>query len=334
MPLTISTYSETDTLTDFPVLVKLSSARIDYATTCETDIRFYDSTGNHLYKETEKWNEAGDSFIWVKVPIIHPGVTNTIWAYFGSTNAVADSKTNVWNSGYEGVWHLNEASGTVYDSTSNAINSSTQSETYNVTGQINGGGGFNGSSNYLDFGTGVGTIASGGITISSWVQGASIAGALRGMIEKRYSDGVDNVNYGFVVAASGKLEFYYMDAGRTYHVWDSTSTITALGIDDGDWHSLAVSFTYGTTASIALYVDGVAKGGSWVSGDGTADPITGVGQHLVIGSEWYPSAASSFFLGNMDDCRISGSQLSSSWIKAEYLAGTDALITYGATEAR
>ncbi|KKS21017.1 MAG: hypothetical protein UU80_C0036G0004, partial [candidate division WWE3 bacterium GW2011_GWA1_41_8] len=60
-------------LTNFPVLVKLNSDRIDYSKTqgYGQDIRFTDSDGNTpLSYEIEKWDETGESIVWVKVPNI------------------------------------------------------------------------------------------------------------------------------------------------------------------------------------------------------------------------------------------------------------------------
>ncbi len=101
-------------LTDFPVLVSLSSpANIDYAKTMDQgeDLRVLDADGTTVLKyEIEKWNEAGTSTVWVKVPQINSGVnTDYIWMYYNNPGETdAQDAANVWSNGYAGAWHLDE----------------------------------------------------------------------------------------------------------------------------------------------------------------------------------------------------------------------------------
>ena len=61
------------------------------------------------------------AYIWVNVPEIDAcTTTDSIYMYYGNSSATdAQNKTGVWNSGYAGVWHLNETSGNNSDSTIN-----------------------------------------------------------------------------------------------------------------------------------------------------------------------------------------------------------------------
>ncbi|MCD6414368.1 MAG: DUF2341 domain-containing protein [Candidatus Diapherotrites archaeon] len=124
MKITMNNSESTENLVDFPLLVKLTSSRIDYSRTSATDIRFYDADGSTLLpKETEEWNASGDSFIWVKVPQIDAGSTSDyIWAYYNCSNTNSDNPASVWDSSFITVFHLNEDSGGVVDSTSNNYN--------------------------------------------------------------------------------------------------------------------------------------------------------------------------------------------------------------------
>ena len=109
-----------ENLVDFPVLVQLDSSRIDYSLTQNdgADLRFVDRDGTLLPHEIETWNEAGTSYVWVKVPQIDGSSgTDHIWLYYG--NAAAPDAQNVaavWNSGYVAVYHLDD---TLQDSTVN-----------------------------------------------------------------------------------------------------------------------------------------------------------------------------------------------------------------------
>lgn len=74
----------------FQVKIVLDSS-FDYshANSDGSDIRFYDTSWNPLPYWIEKWNEGGESVIWVKVP--NAG-TNRIYMFYG--NSSASSKSN------------------------------------------------------------------------------------------------------------------------------------------------------------------------------------------------------------------------------------------------
>src|SRR3990167_5742171 len=111
--ITFDNSAQAENLTNFPVLVKLDSTRIDYANTQDSgqDIRFADSDGTTLLSyEIEKWDETGSSFVWVKVPQIDTSSnTDYIYMYYGNSEASdAQSANGVWDSNFKSVWHLKE----------------------------------------------------------------------------------------------------------------------------------------------------------------------------------------------------------------------------------
>jgi len=65
--LTFDNTAQTENLTEFPVLIKLNSSRIDYSQTQDAgqDIRFTDADGTLLTYEIESWEESRDSYVWV-----------------------------------------------------------------------------------------------------------------------------------------------------------------------------------------------------------------------------------------------------------------------------
>ena len=108
--LTFNNSLQTEDLTDFPVLVKLDSSRIDYskAKANGDDLRFIDA-GNAtiLSYEIESWNPSGVSYIWVRVPKIDKQSSNDfIHMYYGNASAAAGQNRNgVWTKNFVGVWH-------------------------------------------------------------------------------------------------------------------------------------------------------------------------------------------------------------------------------------
>jgi hypothetical protein len=94
-------------LTNFPVLVKLTSSQLDFtkAQSAGQDIRFTDYLGNSLKYEIEDWSQASSTAdVWVKIPAISGTVDTNFYMYYGNpTVADAQDKTNVWNNGQVGV---------------------------------------------------------------------------------------------------------------------------------------------------------------------------------------------------------------------------------------
>ncbi len=124
-------YRGLSTLTDFPVLIRLSAARNDFDySRCANgaDLRFSDAEGNVLSQEIDTWNPVGESLVWVKVPLFN--VETKITAHYGYTGEgalPANDPTNVWSSGYVGVWHMGENGVPLADSSGVSVPISTDS---------------------------------------------------------------------------------------------------------------------------------------------------------------------------------------------------------------
>ena len=116
--ITFDNSAQAENLTNFPVLVKLDSTKIDYSNTQDSgqDIRFTDSDGTTLLSyEIEEWNETATSSIWVKVPQIDASSnTDHIYMYYGNTAATdGQGATSVWGQNFKGVWHMKDEAGAV-----------------------------------------------------------------------------------------------------------------------------------------------------------------------------------------------------------------------------
>lgn len=125
-------------LTDFPVMIKLDSTRIDYAQvqSAGQDLRFTNDAGTLLSYEIEKWDAAGTSVVWVKVPTLATYPTkSSIWMYYGNGAASDAQSSAAWDANHRGVWHL---SGNGNDATSNA-NNGTVTGAVSATSQVGNG---------------------------------------------------------------------------------------------------------------------------------------------------------------------------------------------------
>lgn len=87
MKIGLDGYTKDETLTNFPLLVVFHAgvSRFDYSTFASPaggDLRFTDADGTReLSYEIERWNTAGTSYVWARVPALRAGAR--IYAYWG-----------------------------------------------------------------------------------------------------------------------------------------------------------------------------------------------------------------------------------------------------------
>ena len=134
--LSVEGYTGTETLTNFPVLVRLSEydestgkgirgfRYADLTNNKGRDIAFFDEAGNHLASEiqTNDWTTSGESLVWVGIPRMQQG-TKFYLCYNTTASGVWVTNQNPWTD-YVGVWHLDENGGQnkpVFDSTTNLL---------------------------------------------------------------------------------------------------------------------------------------------------------------------------------------------------------------------
>ena len=134
--MTISTdgYAGSETLTNVPVLVRLSTAIAgfdynDFASPSNgADMVFMDEAETQVLPyEIDEWHTNGESLVWVKIPELKRG-TKFMLAYGGMGTGNRElgmgngeeRQHEVWRE-YAGVWHMNEDSGTAFDSTEHGL---------------------------------------------------------------------------------------------------------------------------------------------------------------------------------------------------------------------
>ena len=95
--------AEGETITNFPVLVRLDATKVDYSNFLRpngADIMFVQGEGDDAVRlpyEVQTWNPLGESLIWVKVPTL--AVDTTFDLYFSSlTASVENAPSDVWKS--------------------------------------------------------------------------------------------------------------------------------------------------------------------------------------------------------------------------------------------
>jgi len=335
--LTFNNSGQAENLVNVPVLVVLNSSRIDYSQTQNAgqDLRFTDSDGTTLLAhEIEKWDEAGTSYVWVKVPQIDASSsTDHIWMYYGNPLAPdGQNPTAVWSNGFVGVWHLKEdPSGTapqMKDSTSSAKHGTSggaMTSADQVPGKIAGSLDLDGTDDYVSGLVGPTSQH----TISVWF----------------YSHGTQNTDTVNPYDSAGSFlsweetggthsydfRFYLPNSDKVTARWDTatennTIVATLSTISHNQWvHAVAVQ----EASTFRIYLNGVENVNSAISAH-LSGTIAGVMGRTFVGTS---ASYNQYYDGLLDELRVSNVARSANWIKAQYLSMTDAFITYGSQEA-
>jgi len=172
--ITIDHTKVSGTLTDFPVLIEILDSNLigktqpngyDFVFTdadkvkLDHQIEFYDSTIGHL-------------IVWVKVSYLSSSADTILYMYYGNpTCENQQNSTEVWDTNYKLVLHLNENTGTLYDSTINGNNGIPYKTLQGVSGKIDGAVTFDARNRYIDI-SHSDTLAgyTEGFTVSFWIK--------------------------------------------------------------------------------------------------------------------------------------------------------------------
>lgn len=168
---------------DFPILISSTVPdwrHTDYggsvASSTGGDILFTAADGTtKLDHEIERYvPTTGELIAWVKVPWLSSTEDTVLYIYYGNASAADQSNpTGLW-SGYAGVWHLNESSGTAISESTGNPNAgqklSANEPAYVSQGQISGAQDFDGDDDLITVAPHASLDALTDLTISAWVK--------------------------------------------------------------------------------------------------------------------------------------------------------------------
>lgn len=321
--ITIDEPPTDETLLAVPVLVVLDQTRVDYVRMADDgrDLRFIDEEGNELEYEIERWDPAGRSFLWVRVPVIKSGVSTPLWLYYDNPDAEAPVTPSVWSEDYLGVWHLAEdavagQSGTVHRDASGNSNHGTQNGNglagASGLGAIGGAQAFDGDDDYIE-------IREGGLQH----RGSELT-----LLARVYIDGEPNALSVALGSDNGDSLQWQISWERDTNTWigsiateatSATSSATAPA-EEYTWYLLAVVYN-GTEAR--LYVDGEPLGTAVVV-TGNVKPLAGP---LYIGDN--PEDSNTELDGIVDEVRIAKVARSPGWLRVQHASMNDDLLDFG-----
>ncbi|MGB5676410.1 MAG: DUF2341 domain-containing protein, partial [Gammaproteobacteria bacterium] len=317
--LSFDNLAQTETLTDMPVLIVLNASNIDYSQTNDdgSDLRFFAADGTPLAYEIEQWNESGDSTVWVKVPqITGNSNTDSITMYYGNAAATsAESPSDVWDSNFVGVWHLNQEQGGsgdygVYeDSTANNNDGKDNVVATGQEGSIADGQEFD-ANDWIEIAHDPSLDLTDSMTISFWIKPTSDSGTFNRVVEKGLWGYQDSYYFG---GGDGTNDLTFYLNGQ--EVIDTADNVLTVGV----WQHAAVSYTSNGdgTGTARMYLDGVEI----ASGNYTSGAVAGNNERLGIGHH----DSDYDFDGFIDEVQISNTDRSADWIAAQYQAMNNAI---------
>ena len=325
---TVKGYTGNETLSDFPVLVCISNnapvgffyADVRNASAADKsaiDLAFVDMDGNGLPFEIDTWDASGESLVWVRLPSMTNG-TEFVMCWGGGMSGKTVCGESPF-SGYVGVWHMSEASGTVADSSGNGFAATPSgpaaaTDCIAVSGPVGNGRQCStalGAANlsYLSVPFYDSKPVGDSFAVSGWVSIGS--GQTGNDNDARFFSRKEN----------------WQTAGGWEVLWKTSKEIRVRGSASGDnikvtdrdyagqgWKHFFI--VYDGKNSV-FYENGVQKGSKT---GGTAASENG--NPLAIGG--YANNKGSQLVGSVDECRLLDAVPSADWVKAEYASMADA----------
>lgn len=287
-------------LSNFPVLVSITLP--DLRTTGNggfvqdaqgDDITFTAANGTTILShQRESYNAStGELEFWVRFPTLSATVDTEFYVYFGNPSITTDqSSTNVWDSNYKMVLHLNND---VLDAAGEGTDG-TDLGTSDTAGQIGRGrsyGNNEGDQIRVDD-NGVSPLdISGNITISFWMNGSNFSDLPDIVTKGNWNDG-----YGVWPTGSGALVFQI----------NNDDLRTGNGdITEGQWEYVTV--TRASNGDRFIYVNGVEE-----ANDNSIESFSISDDDLFLSGTVYQ------YEGSLDEVRISNVTRSEDWIATEY----------------
>lgn len=279
--ITIQSSQVLENLTDFPVLVYLSSDS-DISSSAQStgnDIAFTSSDGEtQLSHEIEEYdNSTGELVAWVKVSSVSSSSDTDIFIYYGNSGAAnQENAVDTWSNGFGTVHHLHNTTDGIEDSLGGFDGSLEEPSGGGTITQTTGlyGNALSFPGNTLDrveFGVPPDhPVYAADITIRAWVNFDSFSGDER--VFTQQSTGSEQDHYHMIGTVFGTNPRYRQKiAGTTDTLFDNTYTMQT-----GRWYLLVGRHDSSTGTTDLLLGD--ASDGTWegvlVTASNTGDAST------------------------------------------------------------
>ena len=342
--LTIDNTNVDDTLTDFPVLIKISNSSgisstdvISVFTELGSDVnrkKIAVTTGDETtqcYVEIERFDYANSvAWLWVKVPSVASDAETILYVYYDSLHAdntayigdTTDAVThNVWDVNFVAVFHMTQdpngdVANAIKDSTSNQNDGTPAGGMTSadlVDGKVGKAIDFDGDNDCVGISDDPTLDIIGNITLECimYSRDAQAGNAVQPCGKYNYALNFDHANEDF------KGAFNIRDSVNAWWNSDGPDIISEnthhyfAGRYDGTDMKSYLDKAEGTTRVVAGKTIGVNNYPFWI---GANDNGTG--------------SAASFFNGIIGEIRISNISRSAAWLKATYYSNWDELVSF------
>ena len=273
-----------------------------------TDIFFTEGTTTVPYQRVRYANGALTA--WVKIPSLT--AATVLHVNYGDPDA-ADQQdvAGTWDASFKGVWHLDEASGSVRDSTANANHGTGMSGAMiGAPGFTGGGVAFDGTNDYVEVpNSGALDMTNGAATFSMWARFADpSAGRFQFLVISSNAFGATPDGYSWATQPDG--DFYiYPWVGNVNNFNRVTNPLP-----NDTWRHVAATFSFGDK-SARIAINGVVQTNSTTN---TASLWT----QLASPSAWRfggtPDDAPNYFAGTLDEIRVANVVRSANWLLTEF----------------
>jgi hypothetical protein len=332
LPMSVSRFLVDEDQTDFPIMVELTSGRIDYDDIQDDgdDIRFVNATCNEsgvlIPHEVVKYNEGGSSYIFTNLPYLSASSDTKFSMYFENINAVnIEDPIGVWSPhGYTMVTHFEEPSGILEDKmqfhNGTYIGTGSTYEAVGIVGdafeKASGDHIFNGNSSYSNFN------ATDNWSVEMWVLDTN-----DGQNAPVFGKQENTTGYGWIVVQQSNWLFMsYKD--RSNNLMEAGITPDD-DVFDGSWHYVVFTKSQlNTDLGMRVYLDGANR--TQKKATGVHTDATYTVQDLRIGKSFWSEAWES----RIDEFKISNQTHDTEYIDLQYESMNDNLITYGTVEDR
>lgn len=321
--------------TNFPVLISFTDTNLrsvsnggNVASEDGYDIIFTDSDGSTLLDhDLESYNPAtGQVVAWVEVLSLDTQNDDNIFTYYGNGSiTAAQSTSNTWNNGFEGVWHMNQDPTIthIFDfsgSNNNAVPTALESNDL-VAAKIGNGidlDGFNADGGNLGEFFYVGAenvvpaeldITGQNITVSGWINPSIVNNNEYSIIEKAN----DNQDVDIAYWLGRDTDEAQARLGTPETAGNNLRLNSTQNIAIGTWSYIAMTYDGGAGGNnFIVYIDGQVGNSDNRTGNIISNPL----DEFFIGGR--DDGSDRFFDGTIDELRVATSTRSPGWIQTEY----------------
>jgi hypothetical protein len=287
-------------LVNFPVMIRVDDSDLNtHAQADGDDIVFTDYAGSKLHHEIEYYS-AGSLVAWVNVTYLSASEDTVLYMYYGNGSCTSQENiAGVWDSHYRLVQHLNETSGTHYDSTVHD-NDGTQAGgvDQNAVGIVDGADSFDGVDDYINCGNDASLDVS-SITVSGWIKPHLSGDDWQRLLAKETA-GNGAGGYGVYVHTDGEIYF---------------------GLNGSMVNTTGYSVAADVWSQVVCTADGVNEK-IYINGELILTSSEGLIPASSSAPLWIarsPNVVDRAFNGSVDEVRVSNPVRNASWINTSYL---------------